>query len=60
MSNDFPQVVFWEDRPIAGLSREELIEVINFLAAEHRENYSPKAIKIRVLGSIELMRRGEA
>lgn len=34
--SEIPHVVTWMGRPIESLSRDELIEVIDWFAAEHR------------------------
>lgn len=54
----YPTVTYWMGRPITELTREELIEVVEFVAAELREYQSPRAIEQRALGSVEMMKRG--
>lgn len=41
------------------MSREELLEVIEYLAAENQRHTSPAALRARALGSAEMLKRGE-
>jgi hypothetical protein len=59
MTDEIPKVHFWRGRPITELSRDELIEVIDYLAHLHAEKTTPSAIQAMALGRVEMLRRGE-
>lgn len=50
---------YWEGRPLAELSRDELLEVIDYLANEYARNTTPQMIKAKALGMTEMLKRGE-
>ncbi len=50
----------WRGKPIEDLSREEMIEVINFLANQVRELNSPENLEARALGFVAMLKRGRA
>lgn len=50
--------IFWEDRPVSGMSREELIEAIREMGQMIRAAMSPERIEANALGRVEMMRRG--
>lgn len=58
MTNE-PKAHFWMGRPITELSRDELIEVIDYLSRLHAESTTPIAMHARALGQVEMLRRGE-
>jgi hypothetical protein len=48
---------YWHGKKVTDLSREELIEIINWLGREYHELMSPDNIHARALGKVEMMKR---
>jgi hypothetical protein len=57
--SETPQVSFWMGRPVTELSREELIECVEYCARRLAELQSPEAIHARALRRVEMFKRGE-
>jgi len=55
--NPSPRVAYWMGRPIDELTKEELIEVIEFLARDLARLQTPVAIQASALGRVEMMKR---
>lgn len=58
-----PDMIFtWmtDDGPktIDELTREEMIEAIHYLAGIHTEHFTPRNIKARAIGHVEMLKRG--
>ena len=51
--------VTWRGISIKELSREELIEALEFASSELARRQTSKAIRAHALGSIEMLKRGE-
>ena len=48
----------WRGNPLTDLSREELIEAIEWLAQALAQFYTPEAVETRALGHVEQVKRG--
>lgn len=46
-------------KPVEDMDREELLKVIEYLAAENQRHTSPDRIRAYALGSVEMLKRGE-
>lgn len=56
---DIPMTYVWKGKNVNELSRDELLEVIDYLARRYNELTSSKNIRAMALGSAEMLRRGE-
>lgn len=54
-----PPVSTFKGIPIEQCSREHLLEAVQYLAAQVWEQNRPEARRARILGQIEMMKRGE-
>lgn len=53
-----PMIHMWKGRDINELDREELLEVVQFLAEHYAEHTSPEHIRAHALGSAQMLVRG--
>ena len=49
-------ITTWYGDPVSGLSRDKLLEIIEFMSSELQELQSPKAIHARALGRAEILK----
>jgi hypothetical protein len=49
----------WRGKPIAELTREELVEALNWACECYSAMNDPMSIHFRALGRVEAMKRGE-
>jgi len=52
-------ITCWEGVPITELSRDKLIEALEFYASEYWANNTPDMMCARSLGHVEMIKRGE-
>jgi hypothetical protein len=50
----------WRGRPLADMSKDELITVIEELVVQLKAHNSAGAVRASALGRVEMMKRGEA
>jgi hypothetical protein len=55
--SDIPMIHMFKGKRVDDMTREELIETINFLAEDYHRNNSHAAIQIRSYGRVEMMKR---
>lgn len=55
----YKTITLWKGKDVKSLSREELLEVIEYIGKEYFDLINPRNVKARSLGSAEMMRRGE-
>jgi len=51
--------ITWYGKPVTELSRDELLEALEFASSELARHQTPKAIRANSLGAVEMMKRGE-
>lgn len=51
-----PGYVMWRGTPVTELSRDELLEALDFASSELNRLQSPEAMRVRALGQVEMLK----